>query len=170
MDAVTFLRTLFANSHDIAEQVIDGTTTEQAHATPGGHAHSIAATYVHMVVGEDVWTNSVAPSKPSLIATDWAGKTGLSDETQPPADWENWARTIEVDLPTFRAYAKAVYAATDVLLASLKPEDLDRVVDSGFAGPQTIAWLLCMMAVHTSNHAGENAAVKGILGLKGYSW
>ena len=50
--------------------------------------------------------------------------------------WDDWARSVKVDLAQLRQYAEAVYAQTDEYLAGLTPEDLEAEVD--FAGKRTI--------------------------------
>jgi hypothetical protein len=73
-----------------------------------------------------------------------------------------------MNLPSFREYAKAVYAATDAYVASLGPADLERKVDTGFVGEQTVGYVLGNICVgHVAEHNGEIAALKGVQGLKG---
>ena len=72
-------------------------------------------------------------------------------------------------LPSFREYAKAVYAATDAYVSSLGPADLERKVDTGFVGEQTIAFVLGNIVVwHVAEHNGEIGALKGAQGSRGY--
>jgi uncharacterized damage-inducible protein DinB len=80
-------------------------------------------------------------------------------------------QSVDVDLPQFRAYAKAVHAAADAYLASLQPGDLDRPVDlGGFGlGVQTTTWVIFNFIIgHVSCHTGEISAIKGVQDLKGY--
>lgn len=56
-----------------------------------------------------------------------------------------------MDLPAFRKYARAVYAATDADVAPPSDADLDRKVDTRFIGD----W-------HAAEHTGEIAALKGL--------
>jgi hypothetical protein len=71
-------------------------------------------------------------------------------------------------LPSFREYAKAVYAATDAYVAGLGPADLERKVDTGFVGEQTVGFVVGNILVwHVAEHNGEIAALKGAQGLKG---
>ena len=73
-----------------------------------------------------------------------------------------------MDLPSFREYAKAVYAATDAYVAGLPDAALARKIDTGFIGEQTVAFILSnIVAWHVAEHGGEIAALKGVQGLKG---
>lgn len=172
MDIVSSNRQLFRDSHCVTEATIDGVDSQQLHWQPTGTAHPLGATYAHIVLGEDMWFKHTVSGQPPLCATTWTGRTGLSAMPPSPAegtgDWGVWARSVRVDLPAFREYAKAVYEATDAWLAEQKPEDMDRIIDSGFAGPQTVGWLCNMAAIHGSNHTGELSAIKGTQGLRGY--
>ena len=82
---------------------------------------------------------------------------------------EEWSRAAKkMNLAAFREYAKAVYAATDAYVASLAEAELDRKLDTGFIGEQTVAFVLSnVLAWHAAEHNGEIAALKGAFGLKG---
>src|SRR5713101_2962239 len=101
----------------VVEGTIEGVTDEQLHWMPAGTAHNIASTYAHLVLSEDMVVNGMIAGKPPLAATTWAGKIGLSEMppqgSEGPTDWSAWAKTVKVDLPKLREYAKAVYASTD---------------------------------------------------------
>ena len=79
-------------------------------------------------------------------------------------------RDVEIDLPAFREYAQAVYAATDEYVSNLSEDDLDRQLDfnSFGLGTQSLNWALFVFVTsHVAEHMGEIAVVKGIQGLKG---
>jgi hypothetical protein len=79
-----------------------------------------------------------------------------------------WARGVKLNLAPFREYAKAVYAATDAYIAGLSDADLERKVQTGFVGEQTVAFVMSsILAWHAAQHTGEIAALKGVQGLKG---
>ncbi|MSQ28498.1 MAG: DinB family protein [Dehalococcoidia bacterium] len=103
-----------------------------------------------------------------------AGKSGLSSVpggAHGSPGWEQWIKSVQVDLPQLREYAKAVHAASDAFVAGLKPEDLDRPVDlAGFGlGVQTLNWAFYNFIIgHAAQHTGEISTVKGCQKLKGY--
>lgn len=172
MDVFAALREQIALTRQLLGGTVEGLTQEQAQWQPAGTAHNVAATYAHVVLGEDAVVNGALQGKAPLFATSWAGRRGLSamppQETAEGIDWSNWARTVRVDLPALRQYAQAVYGATDAYLAGLKPEDLDRQVD-GPIGRQSVQGLFYAVVILNANlHCGEIAAVKGLQGLKGY--
>lgn len=133
---------------------------------PGSTANSIAATYVHAVLSEDGMVHGMFQGKPTLFETGgWAEKTGVAPQNGPMQTAE-WARSVTLT-PAFREYAQAVYGASDAFLANLTDADLERKVQ-GPIGETTLGWAVALLlGTHTTEHAGEIAAMKGVLGLKG---
>src|SRR5690348_10037486 len=109
MNVTAFLREQIQQAHGFLEATMEDVTAEQAHWTPPGTANPIAATYVHAIASEDVAINMILKGGTPLYASEWANKTGIS-EVQPLTTAE-WARRVQVDLPTVRSYAQAVHAA-----------------------------------------------------------
>jgi hypothetical protein len=146
-----------------------GVTPEQAQFVPPGKAHSVGASYAHTVLGEDFLVSQFVAGQPPLCFGEWAGRLGLSD--MPPfGDWADWATKVQVDLPTFRTYAQAVYANSEAMLASVTEDDLARPLDLTALGlgNQTVGFLLGAVIGNVFAHCGEISAIKGVQGLKGY--
>ncbi|MEX2246042.1 MAG: DinB family protein [Dehalococcoidia bacterium] len=134
----------------------------------GSTANSIAATYAHTVIAEDVILHAMLQGKTPLFQSDgWEAKTGVAFPGVSPAMTPEWAAGIKMNLPEFQKYAKAVYAATDAYLGGLSDADVDRKM-AGPIGEQTVGWYIAtLLGTHVPQHAGEVAAIKGVLGLKG---
>ena len=166
---------LLAQQIGLTRMVIDGTigdvSTEQVGHVPAGIAHPIGATYAHAVMSEDAVVNGMLRKQQPLMAADFAGKTGV-DKAMPQfgePGMNEWARSVKVDMPALKAYAKAVHAQTDSYVSSLSDADLAQTMDFGGMGQQSIASIITLLAiVHPSNHIGEVSALKGISGAKGY--
>ena len=94
---------------------------------------------------------------------------GLS-KPRPPrgTPWEEWARTVEMDMPKLREYAQAVFAATDAYLDTLTEADMGREIEFGGNKPALATFFINVMATHCANHTGEISTLKGLQGLKGY--
>jgi hypothetical protein len=131
LSARALLRWQFRLAHQRLDTTLD-TTIERLGAeavdrcVPGVVA-STGACYGQMVVCEDVSVNGVLAAGMPLARSTWAGRTGLS-ELPPlgePPEWHAWARGVRLDLAALRAYAQAVYAATDSYIAALPDEALD---------------------------------------------
>jgi hypothetical protein len=172
------LREQLQRATGLLESTMEGVTSEQAHWLPSGRANSIAANYAHVVVGQDGVVNGRLKGGAPLFASTWSGRVGLSEmppgpDAQKPGfpDWSGWARRVKVDLPAFRGYAQAVYAASDTYLASLGDEDLGQSIDLGALGlgKMTLAQILIAGVLgNCLTHCGEISCLKGLQGLKGY--
>jgi hypothetical protein len=163
------LKQQFAGGHDILEQTIADCAPETLHKTqPGATITSIASIYAHIVFTEDMIIQGMLQQKPPVYQSQgWAGRASVAMPSTPGLTVE-WAHAVRMNLASFREYAKAVYAATDAYAAALSDGALDRKVDTGFVGEQTVAFILGNICVwHVSEHGGEIAALKGVQGLKG---
>ncbi len=174
MDAIQLLRMQAETTHGWMESTLGDIDQEQAHVVPAGLANSVAASYTHAVVSEDMIVNGMLRGQAPLMATAWAGKTGLNEMMPTPGpEWSgyfDWTRKVHADLGQFRQYAQAVYASTSEYIATLKPEDLDREIDIPGLGKQTLGWGLSVLVVgHMHDLTGEVSAIKGTLPLRGYN-
>jgi hypothetical protein len=162
-----------------ARQVLDGTmadvTQAQADYVPPGIANPLGATYAHVVCSEDMVVQGMFRQLPPLFASSWAGRTGLSEPMPTPGpEWVNypsWTRSVKIDLPALREYARAVGAETDAWIASLSEADLERPVDLSGAGlgQHTLATAIALLlAHHLGTETGEISVLKCIQGAKGY--
>ena len=173
---IAHIRAQMKSAHWLLEETLSDVSDEMVRFAPPGKALPIGAAYVHYVTGEDWMVHSVFKGVAPLMAGPWAGRTGAS-EPQPGSgdDWasrfEAWSRRVRVDLPAFRAYAKAVYEATDGYLATLADPELTREVDLSATGmgKQTVGFILDNVLLgHAYCHCGEISALKGVQGKKGY--
>jgi len=172
------IREQIRSAHWLLEETVSDVTEYMAHWLPPGKALPIAAAYAHYVTGEDWMVHVLFRVGTPQFAGPWAGRTGLSEPQPEPgpgkdwaADFEKWSRRVKIDLPAFRAYAKAVYESTDAYLATLPDKDLARPVDLSAMGMgmQTVGFVLNnAMVGHVYCHCGEISALKGLQGKKGY--
>ncbi len=174
---VTALREILAAGQRVLEATMADVTADVAAWKPPGTALPIGACYAHVVVAADGMVNGLLKGGIPLFMGAWAGKTGLS--AVPPApdpkasamfDWSPWARAVTVDIAALKAYAAAVYAASDAFLAGLADEELARPLDLTAVGMgmSTVGFFVTEgLAPHAFVHAGEIACLKGLQGLKG---
>ena len=169
MNAQALLQQQLAGYHDILEQTIADCQQETLDKNlPGATITSVGSVYAHVVFSEDEILHGMLQGKPALYrAENWASRTGVAPPST--ADFKaEWARTVKMNLPAFREYAKAVYGATDAYIAALSDADLERKVQTGFIGEQTVAFVMSnILGWHVAEHNGEIAALKGVQGLKG---
>ena len=174
MDIGKALHEQLASAHWLLEETMNGVTPEIFAWQPPGSAATIADNYLHTVVGEDQTLHGMLLGQIPLVSGAMAGKSGLSSApagAHGSPDWDQWVKSVRVDLPQLREYAKAVYAATDAFVTGLSAADLDRQIDlSGYGlGVQTLNWALYNFIIgHAAQHNGEISTVKGCQKLKGY--
>jgi hypothetical protein len=172
VNAVELIRSEMKTAHDWFEGTMADVTPEQANWQPPGVAHPIGALYAHTVAAEDMMVNGLLKGGAPLFATTWAGKTGISGDPQLATQMTpEWSRSVNVDLPTAREYAAAVYAATDDYLGGMDAADLDRAVDLsdwGMGEWSEGSFLISIVLAHVHDLMGEVSALKGVQGAKGY--
>jgi hypothetical protein len=171
MDSIAYIRQELQWANQLLEMVMTDVTPEQAHWTPPGLANPLGALYVHAVIAEDGVINRIVKGGEPMFASTWSGKTGASAMVW-GMDFES-ARAIRLDLPVFRTYAQAVYAAAEEALNSLTEADLEREIDLSpppqRLGKQSLAWVLTVLLIsHLNNMIGEISCLKGIQGARGY--
>lgn len=170
MDALTILREQLRQSHELTEGIIDDLPLDQMHQRlDGGTLQSIAAIYVHVVVGEDQLINETLLGQPTRFERDgWSERLVIGSAA---SGWmtDDISEAIrELDLQLMREYAQLVYADADDYMASLSEADLNPPVTFGSLGemPRGI-FLATILNWHALHHCGELAALKGALGHKG---
>ena len=175
MDSVSLLREQLRAAHEYLDGTMAGVTSEQLQWIPPGTATPLGANYLHLIQSEDLIINAALQQKEPLATSTWAGRIGASEPMPTPpseeADYAAWTRRVRLDMPVFREYAQAVYAASDAYMATLSPDDLDTTLDLSSMGmsPVTVSWVLSRYIVgHTDNICGEASCLKGLQGAGGY--
>jgi len=171
VNTIEFLRDQLRRSRELLEGTMSDVDAARAHAAMPGACNPIDATYAHLVTGEDGFVNGLLRGAAPLFASNWAGRTGMSEPPPAGEDWGSWALRVQIDLPAVRRYGVAVGSATDAYIASLTPDDLDATIDlSAFGfGQQTRGWVLGAGVLgHVLSHWGEICALTGVLGGKGF--
>lgn len=168
--SVNLLRGLYKTAYETMEGTMADVTDAMLNWQPQGTANSIGTNYAHVVCGDDGMLNGIVRGSAPLMASSWAGKTGVSEPPPMGADIHAWGKRAKIDLASLRAYAQAVYAEIDNGLATLSDADLDRQLDlsaMGF-GQQPVSWVYSIMLSNRNWHTGEIACLKGLQGQKGY--
>jgi hypothetical protein len=165
VDIRTLLRDQYQKAHGMLAPSLEDCSPEVLHALlPRATVGSIGAIYAHAVIAEDVFTNKYAFHKEPLY-TEYEPRLKGVPHMENGAQTPEWTQQVKLDLPSFKPYAEAVFAATDAGIAALSDEDLEREVN--FGGPIPLAGMLGIFVQHYSEHCGEIAALKGAHGLQG---
>jgi uncharacterized damage-inducible protein DinB len=166
MDIRTYIQKQMTRVWSQIDAAVNDTTDEQFNWPPPGTINPISAVFVHMLISEDYFINTVVQGKsPFWVEQGWDQKTGVQTPPEWGRSWDEF-RTAKISVAPVLAYQQAVRVATDTYLADLTAEELERGVE--FAGNELpVAEVLTLLVVHSASHAGEIAAVKGMQGLRG---
>lgn len=167
MNAVEVTKETLGLVHDYLDAAIGGCDEEMLRKTfPGATIGSIGSIYIHALAAEDWAVQELIQGKPKLIDSgNWYAKFGV--EKTKDVDWDK----ANMDLAAFQAYRDAVWKATDDYLNSITDADLGKEIDWFGRAKHSAAWVLAdVVHAHVSEHAGEIAALKGIMGKQGLPW
>ncbi len=174
LTALQVLKEELKHARETFESTANDIAEEHLHKDLGGLSHPLGATYAHLVFSEDVIVQGMLQGKSPLYETTWKDKTGAS-EPMPAMDdhWsENntkWGKSVQINFPQMKEYAKAVFDTTAQYVDSLKEEDLEKEIDLGSWGKKPLVHMLYAFLIgHTYSLAGEISALKGVNGAKGY--
>jgi DinB superfamily len=167
MDSRALVRAHLGLAGQVLGMTMADVTQEVATKTPPGSIQPIAAIYAHAVADLDFMLNAMVQGKPLLLAQDgWSGKTGIPVPTSGLMTPE-WLSGLKVDIAAAQEYGKAIIAAADSALGSLSDDVLNKEMDGPFGKTTGMGILSGLAIYHLSEHTGEIAALKGVLGGKG---
>jgi DinB family protein len=135
-------------------------TAEQAvWRTEGSAANPIGVTFLHAYFSEDEAVHKLMGKASVFESGGWKERLRY--------DPEGWRIAGTPDCSAMLAYAEAVAPDTKEYLAALKPEDLEREIDTP-RGKRPLALRLGVYLVfHKFQHMGDIAALLGCQGVKG---
>lgn len=162
-DVVATLRAHLKGAHEWLEATLQDVTDELANAVPEGKVATIGAQYAHVVTFEDYFFNALIKGEAPIMMSESAGISA----PPPMGPWEDWGRSVTVNLTEQQAYAQKIYAAVDAYLATLKDADLDRIIEAPFA-QLPLGEFVRIIILNANLHAGEISCLKGLRGLQGY--
>jgi uncharacterized damage-inducible protein DinB len=160
---------------DAFERILDGVhrllrdlDDEALTYRPGPDANTIAWLVWHLarvqddhvadVAGtEQVWTSQGHAQRFGLPFPD--GDTGFGHSSEQVAE-------VRADAALLREYLDAVIAATQSYVATIEPDDLDRIVDERWDPPVTLGVRLVSVVGDDLQHLGQAAYVRGLLGKR----
>src|SRR5712692_1032088 len=124
MDSIALLKTQAQFAHQTFHGTTADVTDAVAHQPPQKNAATVASAMAHTIFGEDNIIHGMLQGKPPLATSSFSGKTGISDPQM--FNTPEWVKSVRLDLPKFREYTNAVFAAAEAYIGSLKEGDLDR--------------------------------------------
>ena len=110
MNAIAFLQASTDFAHRTYERTIAGLTAAHANQPPLGLARTVGSAMAHVVVVEDALVQATLRGASPLHASEFAGRTGISDPQM--FNTEKWRSSVKVEPEPLHSYAAAVFEAT----------------------------------------------------------
>lgn len=155
----------FGRIQSVVGKALDGVTDEQLAEQVGPGANSIAWLVWHLTRIQDDHVAGVAGTGQAWTEDGWADRFGLPFEPGDHGYGHSAEQVAAVKVPgeLLRGYHDAVYQRTLDFVKTITDEDLDRVVDTSWDPPVTLAVRLVSVISDDLQHAGQAAYVKGLL-------
>ncbi|WP_309648036.1 mycothiol transferase [Nocardioides sp.] len=167
MTPADLLQDHFTRIVESADTVLDGLTEDQLAHRPAPEANSIAWLVWHLARVQDDHVAAVAGLEQVYTEQGYGERFGLPFD---PAeigygqDSDDVAR-VSAGADLLADYLHAVHEQTLRYLATLTAEDLDRVVDEHWDPPVTLGMRLVSVVDDDTQHVGQAAYVRGLLGV-----
>ena len=166
MDIAALLDELFGRIAEHVHEAVDGLDADALVATPAPGTNSIGWLVWHLTRVQDHHVSELVDEPQQWVTGPWAPRFGLEPDPDntgyghAPADVER----VRPDGPeALVGYYEAVATRTGTYLATLTPDDLDRIVDERWDPPVTLGVRLVSIADDDIQHGGQAAYVRGLL-------
>jgi uncharacterized damage-inducible protein DinB len=148
-----------------ATRAVDGLDEEQLAARPAPDANSVAWLVWHLARVQDDHIADVAGTEQVWTAQDFVSRFGLPFDAGATGFGMNSEDVghVRATAALLAEYARAVHDASVAYLATVTPEDLDRVVDERWDPPVTLGVRLVSVVGDDLQHAGQAAYVRGLV-------
>jgi hypothetical protein len=166
MDIAALLDELFGRVAEHVHEAVDGLDGATLVATPASGTNSIAWLVWHLTRVQDHHVSELLDEPQLWVTGPWAPRFGLDPEPD-DTGYGHTAAEVERVRPdgpeALVGYYEAVAARTTAYLATLGPDDLDRIVDERWDPPVTLGVRLVSIADDDIQHGGQAAYVRGIV-------
>jgi Protein of unknown function (DUF664) len=149
-----------------ATAAVDGLTQDQLATRPAPEANSIAWLVWHLTRIQDDHVADVAGTEQVWTAQDFVTRFDLPFESSATGYGMNSEEVghVRVGAELLAGYLRAVHDATVAYLATVTPEDLDRIVDERWDPPVSLGVRLVSVVSDDLQHAGQAAYARGLIG------
>ena len=166
MLAAEALADAFGRVRGVVRSTLDGLSAEDLAHRPGGGGNPIGWLVWHLTRVQDDHVAHAFGGEQVWVEQGWAGRFGLPLDASDTGygHTADQVAAVSADTELLLGYLEAVQARTGEHLAALTDADLDRVVDSSYDPPVTLAVRLVSVLSDDLQHAGQAAYVRGLLG------
>ncbi|SFC92401.1 Uncharacterized damage-inducible protein DinB (forms a four-helix bundle) [Nocardioides terrae] len=160
------LKDAYTRVVESAESVVDGLSEDQLAARPAPDANPIAWLVWHLARVQDDHVAEVAGTEQVWTSQGYADRFGLPFDVGATGYGQTSEQVgrVRASADLLSAYVRSVHEQTLAFLATLSEEDLDRVVDRRWNPPVTLGARLVSVVNDDTQHVGQAAYVKGLLG------
>lgn len=156
----------FGRVDESVPKIVDGLSVEQLTWHPGDEANSIAWLVWHLARVQDDHMSALADVEQVYTSQGWFDRFGLGLD---PADigfgqTAEQAHSVVAPGVLLAGYFAAVNAHTTSIVNSMDARDLDRIVDERWDPPVTAAVRIVSVINDVTQHVGQAAYVRGLLG------
>lgn len=152
--------------HESGLAVVDELTVHELAERPAPDANSIAWLVWHLARVQDDHVAEVAGLEQVWTAQGFADRFGLPFEVGDIGYGHSSEQVgqVRADAELLASYLSAVHAQSVGYLASVSEADLDRIVDERWDPPVTLGARLVSVVNDDTQHVGQAAYVRGLLG------
>lgn len=165
MNVSDVLIELYDRLPELVVSAVTGLSAEQLHWAPTPGANSIGWLIWHLTRVQDDHVADLIGDDQLWVSGPWAGRLGLAPD---PANtgYGHTAKEVAAVRPdgpeVLIDYYEAVARRTRDYLSTLRPADLDRIVDRRWDPPVTLGVRLVSIANDDTQHVGQAAYVRGL--------
>lgn len=170
METRDVLGDAFGRIRDGVSRVVEGLDADALAHRPDPDANSIAWLVWHLTRIQDDHVSEIAGHEQRWIADGWAAHFDLPFD---PADTgyghsSDQVGAVRPDGPEpLVGYHQAVAERTAAYLETVDADELDRIIDRGWDPPVTVGVRLVSVINDGTQHLGQAAYVRGLLGSPG---
>jgi len=163
---IDILRDAFVRIRDTVSTTVDGLSDDDLTYRPGGSGNSIAWLVWHLTRVQDSHIADAAGTDELWTSAGWADRFALDL----PASATGYGMTADevalvrgITAQQLTGYLSAVHDRTVEYLSALDAADLERIVDTRWDPPVTLAARLVSVISDDLQHAGQAGYVAGLL-------
>ena len=158
----------FGRIRENVAAALDGLTSEQLAYRVDPDANPVSWLVWHLTRVQDDHVADAFGVPQVWSAGGWAKRFGLPENTMEVGYGHNSRQVADVAVATATAellseYHEAVYAQSVKLVAAVSDADLDRVVDTRYTPPVTLAVRLVSVLDDDMQHSGQAAYARGVV-------
>ena len=164
MDATDLLLDLYGRIPPLAKLAVDGLEAAELRRIPSPGTNSIGWLVWHVGRVQDHQISEQMDVPQLWVAYGWANRFGMEPE---PLDigFGHTAEQVAAVQPTgpdiLLSYLGATQSRAEAMIAELRSEDLDRIVDEGWDPPVTLGARLISIADDCLQHVGQACYLRG---------